>query len=236
VETLERLDPLLIDAADAFNQETLRLHLERYRFAAKYAPGKVVVDCACGTSYGSELVAAEGGAARVYGCDLSEEAVAFGRARHAHPAVTLVVGDALQWTPPEAPDLWITLETVEHLPDPEAYLRRIRTLLKPGGTLIASVPTTVSTDGNPYHLVDFTERSFRRMLARTGFTPFDALPQAQRFKLSQVVGRKAAPRMTGEVRRNLLGYYLRHPATAFARAWLTLTRGFVNEYLTVAAK
>ncbi len=236
METLERLDPLLIDASDAFNQETLRLHLERYRFAARFVGGKSVVDCACGTGYGSELLGKEGGAARVDACDLAEDALAFGRARHAHPAVVFHQGDALQFTPPSPPDVWVTLETVEHLSDPRAYLRRIRERLKPGGVLIASVPTTVSTDGNPYHLVDFTERSFRRLLAETGFTPFEELPQVQRFRLSQVMGKKAAPRMDGEVRRGLLGFYLRHPRVAFARAWLTVTKGFVNEYLTVAAR
>ena len=234
--TLERLDPLLIDAADAYSQETMRLHLERYRFAARFAAGKTVVDCACGTGYGSELLAAEGRAARVFGCDLSAEAVEFGRTRHAHPQVTFVVGDALRFVPPHPADLWVTLETAEHLPDPEAYLRRIRAALEPGGVLVASVPTTVSTDGNPYHRCDFTERSFRRLIRRAGFEPFDALPQAQRFRLGQVVGRSATSRVSGAVRHNLPGFYLTHPRVAWARAWLTLTKGLVNEYLTVAAR
>jgi SAM-dependent methyltransferase len=236
VDTLERLDPRLIRADDAFNKETLRLHLERYRFAARFVRGLVVVDCACGTGYGAEILALEGEAAQVYGLDLSPEAVAVGLKRYAQPNLVLTVGDALTWRAPEPPDVWVTLETVEHLSDPEAYLRGVRERLKPGGILVASVPTTVSTDGNPFHLVDFTARGFYSLLTRVGFVPFDALPQVQRFKASDVFGRAAARRVQGAIRRNLLGFYATHPVVAWRRLTLTVTKGFVNEYLTVAAR
>src|SRR2546428_7423480 len=32
-------------------------HIERYRFAGNIAPGKVILDVACGTGYGSDLLA-----------------------------------------------------------------------------------------------------------------------------------------------------------------------------------
>jgi 2-polyprenyl-3-methyl-5-hydroxy-6-metoxy-1,4-benzoquinol methylase len=128
----------------------------------------------------------------------------------------------------------VTLETVEHLDDPLQYLRSIHDRLAPSGMLIASVPTTVSTDGNPYHLVDFTVKSWRKMVGDAGFVIEHELAQAQRFTLRDVIGSKRGARQ--QVQRSLIRYYLKHPRVAAARVVLTLTKGLVNEYLVVAAR
>src|SRR5208337_4385431 len=44
-------------------------HLERYRWAAKFVAGKRVLDVACGTGYGTALLA-NAGAAQVDGFDI----------------------------------------------------------------------------------------------------------------------------------------------------------------------
>jgi hypothetical protein len=38
---------------------------------------------------------------------------------------------------------------------------------------------------------------------------------------------------TGDLRKNLVSFYLRHPSHLVLRMWSTLRDGFVNKYLTV---
>src|SRR2546428_9583081 len=51
-------------------------HIERYQFAGHIAPGKVILDVACGTGYGSDLLAGLA-AEQVIGGDASPEALSF---------------------------------------------------------------------------------------------------------------------------------------------------------------
>jgi SAM-dependent methyltransferase len=233
VFTAERIDPLFADSGSEYDRYSANLHVERYEFASKHVTGKLVVDCACGTGYGSALLA-RAGAREVVGVDIDGPAIAFARANHSAPRVSYHVADALQFQPSVAPDVWISLETVEHLSNPLGYLEAVHRRLAENGLLIASVPTTVSTDGNPFHRVDFTRRSWRRTVAAAGFQITNELIQEQRFSLGQILGQSRGERQQ-QARTNLLGYYLAHPGVAWARFALTVTRGFVNEYLTVVA-
>ena len=100
--------------------------------------------------------------------------------------------------------------------------------LRPGGVLVASVPTTPSVDVNPHHLHDFTERSFRAIVA---LREIDCLRQIQPYPLISVL-RRTETRMT-DMRHDLVGYYARHPRAAIRRLAATLRFGFTNRYLTV---
>src|SRR5258708_30443469 len=50
-------------------------HKQRYEWALDYCQGKRVLDVACGTAYGSTILA-QSGAAHVVGVDMSAEAIA----------------------------------------------------------------------------------------------------------------------------------------------------------------
>lgn len=230
----ERLDPTTNATSSAYDQATLALHLERYRLAAEFVSGADVVDCACGTGYGSEMLA-QAGARSVQGVDLDREALAFARLRHAHPAVIYYEADAVRYAPTPIPSVWVSLETVEHLPHPVEYVAHVAKVLPPGGWFIASVPVTVSTDGNPHHLTDFTRESFRALLKRHGFAEEKKLEQSHRFALGDVMGASRGPRQRDR-RRGLVAWYARHPGVFAKRVTLTLTKGLVHEYLTVACR
>jgi hypothetical protein len=94
---------------------------------------------------------------------------------------------------------------------------------------------TVSTDGNPHHLHDFTRESFRRLLTSHGFKEIRALDQSQRFSLGDIFGRAHGMRPR-DLRRGLVRWYISHPRVLAKRLQLTLTKGFVNEYLTVVTE
>jgi len=229
--TSERLDPLLVSPDAAFDQATLKLHVERYRLAAEYVRDAHVVDCACGTGYGSEMLH-QAGAASVQGVDLDRGALEFARLRHAQDGITYFEADALRYVPSPTPSVWVSLETVEHLPRPDAYLAHVAEVLPAGGRFIASVPVTVSTDGNPHHLHDFSRESFRALLRKHGFTEERALEQRHPFTFGEVFGGSRGARQRDR-RHGLVSWYARHPGVLYERVKLTLTKGLVNEYLTV---
>lgn len=232
--TSERLDPLQVgESASEYDRVTLALHLERYRLAAEYVTGRDVVDCACGTGYGSEMLA-RAGARSVQGIDRDASALEFARSQHAANGTSYIAGDAMTFVAQPAPTVWITLETVEHLPDPEGYLRHVASQLAAGGILIASVPVTVSTDGNPHHLWDFTTRSIRALIESCGFRVERELKQLHHWTLRDISGDSRGSRQKDR-RRGLVGWYMSHPTAFVRRVWLTLTRGFVHEYLTLVA-
>lgn len=212
----------------------MALHLERYKLAAEYVRDADVVDCACGTGFGSEVLL-QAGARSVQGVDLDRAALEYARSRHAHDGITYFEADALRFTPSPQPSVWVSLETVEHLPNPTAYVARVASVLGKGGRFIASVPVTVSTDGNRHHIHDFTRASFRQLLSAHGFKEMRALEQSQRFSLRDIFGRAHSVR-SRDRRRGLMRWYLGHPRVFAERVKLTFTKGLVNEYLTIVAE
>jgi len=230
-DTLERLVPHRL-TDDALSRATLELHLERYRFAAAHClPGRVL-DIACGVGYGSACLAGRREDVQITGVDLSPEAIRFAREHYASDRVVFEVGDAMAFSSPHRFGSIVSLETVEHLPDPAGFVAGLVPLLEAGGRFIASVPTTPSVDGNPHHLHDFTRRKLHRLVAPFGFTEIASFPQVQPFGLRSVLTRGES--RTKDVRRNLPAYYLRHPGSLARRIASTLRHGFANLYLTVA--
>ena len=231
--SLVRIVPEAVKPGDITGQESLLLHQERYRFGARHArPGRLL-DIACGVGYGTRLVVDECEASiTALGVDLSEEAIAYATEHYAQPGVTFRVGDAMHFQDPDGFDTIVSLETIEHLPQPENFIDSIVKLLRPGGCLVVSVPSTPSTDVNPHHHYDFTEASFRRLFADYPLTEVDQLKQVQPVELLSVI-RRSEHRMR-DVRPNLSSYYVRHPAAFLKRVGATIRYGFVNRYLTIA--
>ena len=234
-DSLERLVPDALEPGDVTGRATLQLHLERYEFAARcLAPGRVL-DIACGVGYGTRLLADHAaGVSAVLGVDRSDAAIGYAQARYGRAGVEFRAADAYAFRDAEGFDSIVSLETLEHLDDPRRFLAGLVAMLRPGGVLIASVPTTPSVDVNPHHRHDFSERGFLRMLAALGLEPFDSLRQLQPVPLGAVLRRSEA-RMS-DLRPHLLAYYARHPSSALRRLWSTLRHGFVNHYLTLAAR
>jgi SAM-dependent methyltransferase len=231
--TSERLDPLLIPAKAASDRARLDLHVERYRLAAEYVREAHVVDCACGTGFGSAALI-QAGARSVDGVDLDREALEFARSRHALPGITFFEADALRFVPSLVPSVWVSVDTMERLPNPVAYVNHVAQLLPQGGRFIVSVPVTVTTDSDQHHLHDFTRESFRALLRAHGFKEERMLEQRRRFTFVDLLSRSPGLRPR-EHRQGLLAFYARRPRVLGQRVARTFTKGFVHEYLTVVA-
>jgi SAM-dependent methyltransferase len=232
-DSLERLVPDQLAPRDLTGGEALRISLERYEFAARHARAGRLLDIACGVGYGTRLLADRGaGRIEALGVDLSPEAIDYARARYGGERTRFLAADARTFDDPSRFDTIVSIETIEHLPRPADFVARLVRLLRPGGLLVASVPTTPSVDANPHHLHDFSARSFRRLLAPHGLAERAALVQEQPWRLGAVLAR-SEPRLRG-VRRGLPAWYATHPASLVRRIASTLRHGFTNRYLTVA--
>jgi SAM-dependent methyltransferase len=232
-DSLERLVPDQLAPRDLTGGEALRISLERYEFAARHARAGRLLDIACGVGYGTRLLADRGaGRIEALGVDLSPEAIDYARARYGGERTRFLAADARTFDDPSRFDTIVSIETIEHLPRPADFVAQLVRLLRPGGLLVASVPTTPSVDANPHHLHDFSARSFRRLLAPHGLAERAALVQEQPWRLGAVLAR-SEPRLRG-VRRGLPAWYATHPASLVRRIASTLRHGFTNRYLTVA--
>jgi ubiquinone/menaquinone biosynthesis C-methylase UbiE len=148
-------------------------HLARYRFAATFASGKIVVDCASGDGLSSRLLA-EAGAALVYGYDISPDAVHYARRANGLANTQFEVASATALPlRDEAADLFVSLETIEHLDAVDEYLREVVRVLRLDGEFVCSTPnrlvyspghTLESRPWNPFHVREYSREEFRQLL------------------------------------------------------------------------
>ena len=136
-------------------------HMTRYSQAAQFIrPGDRVVDVACGLGYGSYQLAHNSLAASFTGLDASDYAVDYANTNFApvSPApMKFVVGDAqhLSEMADGSAEFAVSVETLEHLPEPDRLLAELHRVLSPQGRVYASVPNDWSDetgeDPNPFH-------------------------------------------------------------------------------------
>lgn len=228
--SLERINPDQLNDAEATGKETLALHLERYHYAGKNLVKGYTGDLACGTGYGSHLLATTYAekATQLESVDMDAESIAFAQQRYAHPSIHFKQGDLLNIIPEQRFMNIVSLETMEHLPDPEAFVKHISQYHLSGGRFIASVPVTPSMDANPYHLQDFTQKTFVALMERNGYRLIDSILQVQPYSFFKIAGKKEA--RSKDLRSGLLRYYLNNPSKFFLRILSILVDGFTNKY------
>ena len=230
--SLERILPDELSADEATGSETLRLHLERYEFARQNLVPGTLLDLACGVGYGTSLLAEDPRVTSAVGVDISGAAVEYATRRYGCERVSYFCSAALEFIPHGRFANVVSLETIEHVDDPNALFAHLVSLLAPGGRLIASVPVTPSVDANPHHKSNFSIKSFARMGEKFSLKYITRLGQVQPFNPLAVM-LKAEVR-TAKLRRGLPSFYMRHPSHLAWRIWSTLRHGFVNKYATIA--
>ena len=153
--------------------ETIMEHLHRYQFAREQVrEHDVVLDAACGTGYGSGILAEKAG--KVYGIDISEDAVQYASERYSAENISFqtMSVEKLEF-PDNFFDVVVSFETIEHVEHEiqKKFLAEIKRCLKPKGILIMSMPNDdlyrfLSGDqyDNPFHVADLTQEGFKKIL------------------------------------------------------------------------
>lgn len=135
----------------------LQEHLDRYKFALDFVKGKKVLDCACGTGYGSFL--------------LSQEAIDYAQTHYKAFNLEFIKADACKLPFEDATfDVVTSFETFEHIENYELFLKECRRVLKPHGILIISTPNKVVSkllkNDNPYHVFEMDAKEFSEILLK----------------------------------------------------------------------
>lgn len=229
--SLERIDPDHLTAHEITGNGTLQLHVARYHYAGRHLLKGTCADIACGTGYGSYLLATEYAALaqQIVSADIDPSAIERAKSRYQHPSIQFMQADAMQFQAPFPLNNIISLETIEHLPNPAGFIKNIAPQLVKGGRFISSVPITPSMDANPYHLHDFSRRGFSDLFTRAGFRMLDHFVQVQPYKLFSVMNKKE--QRSKDLRKGMLSYYISHPSKFFLRLKSVVGDGFTNKYM-----
>ena len=164
---MERLD--INSAPERANIEA-SIHFARYSVATSYVKNKRVLDIACGEGYGSFLLK-QAGASEVFGVDVFEEAVNRASASFGGPGIQFIAADATsieEKFPTEHFDVIVSLETIEHIKNPAAYLESLKRVAKKDAVIIISCPNDYwyfpeEHQSNPYHLRKYRFEEFQQL-------------------------------------------------------------------------
>jgi ubiquinone/menaquinone biosynthesis C-methylase UbiE len=160
-------DERLVLNKDSKNNIISDEHLVRYKLAAQLAPGKKILDIACGSGYGSQILAAAG-AEKVVAVDIDAATLAEAQKNYPHPKLEYQAGDAENINAADGEfNLVVSFETIEHLKNVENYLAGIARVLAVEGIFLVSTPNReVFGQQNPYHLHEFTRGEFEASLKK----------------------------------------------------------------------
>lgn len=160
---LERWLPGFTDPITDFD------HQQRYDWACSFVKDKNVLDIACGSGKGSYILATNGGAKHVLGCDIETEAVKYSSIKYKNPNLLYEVQNVLSIKKEQLFDVIISFETIEHIQQTDLYLKSINSCLKDDGIFIVSTPISkLDIDNHPknkFHVIEWGFKKFQEVVS-----------------------------------------------------------------------
>jgi len=141
-------------------------HLDRYNFALNFIKEiDIVLDAACGSGYGSEILATK--AKQVIALDFSDHAIKYAQKNHSKKNIIFKKADLNEKIElaDNLVDIVISFETLEHILNQDIMLSEFKRVLKPDGKLIISTPDNDIISGglksdNPFHVKELNKIQF----------------------------------------------------------------------------
>jgi 2-polyprenyl-3-methyl-5-hydroxy-6-metoxy-1,4-benzoquinol methylase len=166
----------------SMGRELYLQHIGRYLFASTYACGKTVLDAACGSGFGSNMLSQK--AKKVVGIDNSWDAIRYCRERYRKSNLSFLQMDCNRLSLPDSTfDIVVSFETLEHIQGADVFLQELSRVLKKGGMIIMSTPNrenfSLYTKGikNQFHIKEFSEDEFTKLIGK-------------HFELKEMLGQK----------------------------------------------
>jgi SAM-dependent methyltransferase len=147
--------------AGRFNP-TWQRHVAAYELCAPLLPEGRILDLGCGVGHSYHLLAPR----ETVGVDIDREALA-GQARETH------VADMRDLPfPDDNFDGVLSVQSIEHVPDPERVLVELRRVLRPAGAAIFVTPNRLTFARpdeiiDPYHFVEYSSDELRRLCGQS---------------------------------------------------------------------
>jgi cyclopropane fatty-acyl-phospholipid synthase-like methyltransferase len=145
---------------------------DRVIAALNLKPGQSVADIGAGTGYFSVRLAKSAAMPKVYAVDIEPSMVKYLRDRAAKEGlknITAVQASADSANLPEPVDVILIVDTYHHIGNREAYFRRLRQSLKPGGRLAIVDFKQDSPEGPPKEF-RFPPEKIKAELATAGYS------------------------------------------------------------------
>lgn len=141
-------------------------HITRYRVAQELVKGRVVLDIASGSGYGTKMLAKT--AKKVFGVDVDATSVQYAKENYPAKNLEYKVGDGESIPLPDnSVDVVTTFETIEHIPDYKKFIDEVRRVLKPDGLAVVSTPNDLEfAEGNHFHLHEFEYDELVKLLKK----------------------------------------------------------------------
>lgn len=150
--------------------EALDMMWTRYAFAARYCENREVLEVACGAGQG--LGALGRRARRIVGGDYTPRLLAMARTQYGNriPLTQLDAG-ALPFHS-QSFDVVVLFEALYYLPDPAAFVREARRVIRPGGHVVVCTVNCEWADFNPspFSTRYLTAEQLRQLLEAEGLT------------------------------------------------------------------
>ncbi|HLG90569.1 MAG TPA: class I SAM-dependent methyltransferase [Candidatus Saccharimonadales bacterium] len=139
-------------------------HVARYEAVKDLVTNKTVLDIACGSGYGSSILARK--AKKIIGVDSDKKTIAYALEKYGLKNIEFLVGDANRIPIKDnAVDMVVSFETIEHVSDFKKFLREMKRVLKDDGLLVISTPNQgVYIEDNPFHQHQFIYNEFMTLL------------------------------------------------------------------------
>lgn len=163
-------------------------------------PSSHLLDIGCGTGVFVRFMKDRGFKAK--GIDVSQTSIDYGR-KELNLSSELSIASWEELPSVETYDAITAWTVIEHLPDPEAFLKRCNMALKLNGILLIEFPTVDSLLWRklqsfffwvmpPYHLVLFSRLGIEVLLSKTGFQLVETYAMPKNWYFTNSVARKCS--------------------------------------------
>ncbi|CAH1657591.1 trans-aconitate 2-methyltransferase [Hyphomicrobiales bacterium] len=157
---------------------------------AQVSPGKArrVVDLGCGPGNSTELLAARFPDADVIGVDTSPDMLE--KARQRLPRATFIEADVATWRPEQPVDVLFANAVLQWLPNHDALLPHLMTLLAPGGILAVQMPNNLTEPSHALMRDVARDERWREKLAKTSVARVPLAPPGHLYDLLKPLSRR----------------------------------------------
>ena len=148
------------------NHWVVTQHMKRYAFVADKINHGNVLDVAFGSGYGACMILSkQPGVVSYTGADYDNIAIGLARKFNSDPRASYYHGDFAEIDGKF--DWVVSLETIEHVPDPDAFFEALKNKLADGGKMLVSLPCERwhGSHVNRYHWSSWNFNRFRSLLS-----------------------------------------------------------------------